>query len=60
MGLLRLIIYGLLFYFCFKLLSSFLGLSGKESPKVSGESKGKGPLDLDENDVEDADFEEMD
>jgi len=60
MGLLRLIVYGLLFYFCFKLVSSFLGLNTNESPKVDGKPKGKGPLDLDENDIEDADFEEID
>lgn len=54
----RLIVYGLLFYFVYKIVKNFI--YGKEKKiEVKGTKKGNPPLNLREDDVEDADFEEL-
>lgn len=55
----RLLIWGALFYFAFKLMSSFLRVLEDKKSKVRGSRKGNPPLDLSNNDVEDADFEDI-
>lgn len=58
MSLLRLIIYGLLFYFVYKFVKNFM--KGKEErTEVKGNRKGNPPLNLREEDIEDADYEEL-
>lgn len=58
MFLLRLILYGLLFYFAYKIVSKLFSSENKKI-EVKGTKKGHPPLDLRNEDVEDADFEEM-
>ncbi len=60
MGLFRFIIFGLFFYFIYKVFSNLLRLGAKDSAKVSGKSTRKRHIDLNDQDVEDADFEEID
>ncbi|MFQ5648786.1 MAG: hypothetical protein ACE5IY_02480 [bacterium] len=59
MSLLRLILIAILFYWGIKLFRGILRLFGSEREQVDGKPKGKGPLDLSQHDVEDADFEEI-
>ena len=55
----RLILFGFLFYFAYKLLSGVFRLfSTNDKQEVKGESK-KPPLDLGNADVEDADFKDV-
>ncbi len=56
--MLRLILYGLLFYLLYKLIHYLFGGSEK-NPQVRGRSKGRPPLDLSKEDVEDADYEDL-
>jgi hypothetical protein len=58
MFLLRLLFYGLLFYFAYKIIRNiFSGVEKKA--QVKGNRKGRPPLDLKDEDVEDADFEDL-
>lgn len=58
MSLLRLLFYGLLFYFAYKIITRLF--SGEEKKtQVKGSKKGRPPLDLSNEDVEDADFEDL-
>lgn len=58
MSLLRLIFYGFLFYFVYKFVKNFI--KGKEpKTKVKGKRKGNPPLNLRDEDIEDADYEEL-
>ncbi len=62
MGLLRLIIWGLFFYFIIKMVKSVTAslLGNKNKDKVeNSKGKQKPPLDLRNQDVEDADFEDI-
>ncbi|MFQ5768897.1 MAG: hypothetical protein ACE5HX_00065 [bacterium] len=58
MSLIRLLLYGLLFYFAYKIVNSFLRGFDKKA-EVKGSRKGNPPIDLKNQDVEDADFEEI-
>ncbi|NIR51160.1 hypothetical protein GWO43_21350 [candidate division KSB1 bacterium] len=60
MSLFRLIVLGFLFYLAFKLISGFFRLfEGEKKQNVEGKSRGNPPLDLNDHDVEDADFEDI-
>lgn len=56
--LIRLIIWGLILYLAYKLVTSILSLSDNSKNKVKGRQKNK-PLDLSNHDVEDADYEDI-
>lgn len=57
--LLRVLLFGMLFYYAFKFLNSLL--SGPSSKvEVKGKSKGHPPMNLEDEDVEDAEFEDLD
>jgi hypothetical protein len=60
--LLRIIIWCVLFYLAYKfignLFRSVFGVAGDEKVKVKGKAK-KTSLDVDEDDIEDVDFEEI-
>ncbi|MFQ5822437.1 MAG: hypothetical protein ACE5JB_00085 [bacterium] len=58
MFLFRLLLYGLLFYFAYKIVS-YLFSGGEKKIDVKGSRKGHPPLDLHNEDVEDANFEEL-
>lgn len=58
MGLLRLILWGILFYLAYKVISSLLQPGSRKS-EVRGNKQGKPSLDLRNQDVEDADFEDI-
>ncbi len=59
--LFRLLLLGLLLYLGMKLVQGFMkSFEAKQHPpKVRGTPKGKPPLNLDEHDVEDADYEDL-
>ncbi|MCZ6818055.1 MAG: hypothetical protein O7G31_01005 [Calditrichaeota bacterium] len=57
--MIRLVFYGLVFYFAYKLVSHVLRLFGGEKPRVEGKPKSKSSLDLNQNDIEDADYEDI-
>jgi len=59
MTLLRLLLYGILFYLGYKLLKEFFKKKAS-SPKVQGRARNPKPLDLNDVDIEDADYEEID
>lgn len=54
----RLIIWGLIFYLAYKLVTNLLSTSANSKTKVEGKSRNK-PLDLSDQDVEDADYEDI-
>lgn len=58
MGLLRLILWGLLFYLAYKVITNLLQ-PGNHKSEVQGKKQGKPSLDLKNQDVEDADFEDL-
>lgn len=58
MSLLRLLLYGLLFYFAYKVISNLFS-GEKKKTQIRGNKKGRPPLDLSNEDVEDADFEDL-
>jgi hypothetical protein len=58
MSLLRLIFYGFLFYFVYKFVKNFIQGKGQKT-KVKGKRKGNPPLNLRDEDIEDADYEEL-
>lgn len=58
MFLLRLLFYGLLFYFAYKIISNLFGDREKKT-QIRGSKKSRPPLDLSNEDVEDADFEDL-
>jgi len=56
----RLLLLGIFFYLLFKVLGALVKqILTEPQPKVRGEKKGNPPLNLDDYDVEDADFEEI-
>ncbi len=58
--MLRLIFYGFLFYFLYKIFGNLSGkLFSSEKPEVKGEKNKKDDIDLSKFDVEDADFEDI-
>ncbi len=58
--MLRLLLLGLFLYLVFKVLGAVVKqILTNPQPKVRGEKKGNPPLNLDDYDVEDADFEEI-
>lgn len=59
MSLIRLILFGLLIYFAFKMINHFLNPPHKRT-EIKGNRRGKPPLDLTNKDVEDADYEDLD
>lgn len=58
MSLLRLILFGLLFYLALKIIRSFLA-EPRRNQQVKGRPNGRPPLDLSDADIEDADFEDL-
>jgi hypothetical protein len=54
--MLRYLIFALLLFWLFKLITSLL-TPGKKEPRVTGKAKSK-PLDLSQEDIEDVDFKE--
>ena len=58
MKFITLLFWVLLFYFGYKAIKQVLG-GKREGPRVKGRPKKK-PLDIDDSQIEDADFEEMD
>ena len=60
--LLRLLIWGILFYLIYKFLGkvfrNIFGIENRPRSEVKGKPKGNS-LDLDDQDIEDADFEEI-
>lgn len=58
MGLLRLILWGLLIYFGYRVIKQTFS-SGTKGPRVQGKAKKKS-LNIDESQIEDADYEDLD
>lgn len=62
MSLFRLLVLAFLFYLGYKLFINVLRMLNSDKPKtrVHGTGKDNSPLDLSNQDVEDADFEDID
>ncbi len=58
MGLIRLIIWGVIFYFVYRMVHKLLK-PGSPRSQVRGRPKTKPPLDLDDKDIEDAKYKEL-
>lgn len=58
MGLIRLIIWGLIIYFAYRLVTTLLKPRPPRS-QVRGRAKTKPPIDLSKHDVEDAKYKEL-
>jgi hypothetical protein len=58
MGLIRLIVWGVIFYFVYRLVSNLLKPRSSR-PEVRGRPKTKPPIDLDGQDIEDAKYKEL-
>lgn len=56
--LLRLILWGILFYLAYKIVSNLLR-PGERKSEVRGQKSRNSSLDLSNHDVEDADFEDI-
>ena len=59
MSLFRLLFWGILFYFLYKIFSGVMRLFTGESNQVKGKKKGNPPIDLSKHDVDDADYEDV-
>jgi len=57
MSLIRLLFWGIILYFGYKVFKNITNPSGKGA-KVKGKPKSK-PLDIDESEIEDAEFKEI-
>ncbi len=56
--LIRLLLLGIVFYLASKVLALIFKPSAQSDIEIKGESKSK-PLDLDENDVDDVDYKDI-
>ena len=59
MSLIRLLFYSLLAYFAYKVVTNFVKSFDKKA-EIKGTPKNKSTFNLNNHDVEDADFEEID